>query len=528
MPQRRTTPTRRELLTGLLAGCGVTALLAACGSGGSTGGTTSSASAAAGSATTAAASNTATTSAASSAATTSSASASASASAPAVPTPSSKSTVKAGIPVVNYLCVFASGKEFDSYVTVFNQFNQEHDKVQVQVLPSTGSFTTTRQKILVAHAGGTTAGDFYENGWGPFTDMADEGVITDLSPLIQTAKFDLGAFIPNVIQAWQYQGKQWAIPPFVAADALGYNLDLFDAAGIKYPPVDPTDTAWTMQSFLDIAQKLTKTGTQWGYGGGNSGAPTSFNAFGCTDGTFFGQQPWDDNQQKCLMDTNEFRQAMQFFYDLGASKYHVIPTSDESKGFPKGLDTSLETGVIGMQPIVGLINKAKVKNRLALASSPYSGPAPNQSGRFFADGLHIDNSSKVKGETLSVIQWLMTPDPNAAYALGLGQPVSSLKAGNPKMAEVYQNETGVDPKAFTLQAQYSHNSGNGMLKYGNYGKVATLVNPIFADFNAGKIDVNNYTTQATQLINQNLTQKTASIQLKLAANLNGPRRAPWV
>jgi multiple sugar transport system substrate-binding protein len=521
------TSTRRALLTGLLAGCGVTALLAACGSGG-TASVTSSATATSGGAASSATSSAASSAASTAATTTSSASAAAASSAPAVPTPSSKSTVKSGLPVVNYLCVFASGKEYDSYVTVFNQFNQEHDKLQVNVLPSTGSFTTTRQKILVAHASGTTPGDFYENGWGPFTDMADEGVITDLSPLIQTAKFDLSVFIPNVIQAWQYQGKQWAIPPFVAADALGYNMDLFDASGIKYPPTDPTDTAWTMASFLDTAQKLTKTGTQWGYGGGNSGAPTSFNAFGCTDGTFFGQQPWDDSQQKCLMDTSEFKQAMQYFYDLGATKYHVIPTSDESKGFPKGLDTNLETGVIGMQPIVGLINKAKVKNRLALATLPYTGPAPNQSGRFFADGLHIDNSSKVKGETLSVIQWLMTPDPNAGYALGLGQPVSSLKAGNPKMAQVYQTETGVDPKAFTLQAQYSHNSGNGMLKYGNYGKVGTLVNPIFADFLAGKIDVNTYTTQATQFIDQNLTQKTTSIELKLAANPYAPRRAPWL
>ena len=68
-----------------------------------------------------------------------------------------------------------------------------------------------------------------------------------------------------------------------------------------------------------------------------------------------------------------------------------------------------------------------------------------------------------------------------------------------------------------------------MLKYGNYGKVATLVNPIFADFNAGKIDVNTYTTQATQFINQNLTQKTtAGIELKLAANPSAPRRAPWL
>jgi len=32
-------------------------------------------------------------------------------------------------------------------VTLFNQFNQQNDKIQVEVLPGTNSFVTTRDKV---------------------------------------------------------------------------------------------------------------------------------------------------------------------------------------------------------------------------------------------------------------------------------------------------------------------------------------------------------------------------------------------
>ena len=47
----------------------------------------------------------------------------------------------------------------------------------------------------------------------------------------------------------------------ISADAMAYNLDLFEAAGVKAPPQDPDDRSWTMEAFLDYARKLTK-GTQ--------------------------------------------------------------------------------------------------------------------------------------------------------------------------------------------------------------------------------------------------------------------------
>ncbi len=506
---------RRQLLAGMLGACGASALLAACGSSGSTAATASAS--AAGAASTSAAAGSATSVStsvvASSTAAASTARAATSASAKPLPTPSSRSVLKAGLTKVEYLCVFSSGTSYDEYVTLFNQFNQQNDKIQVEVLPGTNSFVTTREKVLVAHAAGGDAGDFYENGWGPFTDMADEQVIADLSTIIAADKFDTTIFIPNVLQAWQYNGKQWAIPPFVAADAIGYNMDLFDAAGLKYPPTDPTDTSWTMETFLDTATKLTRTGTQWGYGGGI----TCYNQAGVTAGTFFGEQPWDDTQKKSLMDTDTFKKGLQYFYDLTDKKYHVQPNADESKGFPTGLDSNLESGKIGLTVICGRLNKAKIKNRLALGTSPYSGPAPNQSGRFFADGLHIDNNSKVKSETFEVFKWLMTPNPNAAYALALGQSVSSLKAGNPAMSKAYQDATGLDPKAFNLQAQYSHNSGNGLLKYANWAKVLSQINPLYADFNSGKIDVNTYANQAAIFINKGILTPTAGVELHLAS-----------
>jgi hypothetical protein len=84
------------------------------------------------------------------------------------------------------------------------------------------------------------------------------------------------------------------------------------------------------------------------------------------------------------------------------------------------------------------------------------------------------------------------------------------------MSQAYQDATGLDPKAFNLQAQYSHNSGNGLLKYANWAKVLSQITPLYTDFNNGKIDVDNYSTQATDLINKGLLPAGASIELQMA------------
>lgn len=66
-----------------------------------------------------------------------------------------------------------------------------------------------------------------------------------------------------------YKGNQYGVPFLFVAVQLFYNKDLFDEAGIPYPPSskdDPNFADWTWEKFVEVAQALTDPEKdQWGY-----------------------------------------------------------------------------------------------------------------------------------------------------------------------------------------------------------------------------------------------------------------------
>jgi len=160
----------------------------------------------------------------------------------------------------------------------------------VEVRPGPGSYGKQREQILLEHTAGTPT-ELYENGWGVWTDMVDGGVLQDLTPYLKRDKIDpMALFLPKLVEAWMYNGKLYALPMAVSADVVGYNKEMFDAAGVKHLPVNVDDKSWTMEAFLDAARKMTRPPDQFGFSGGLN----RYNALGVTTGTYFGQPPWDD------------------------------------------------------------------------------------------------------------------------------------------------------------------------------------------------------------------------------------------
>ena len=84
------------------------------------------------------------------------------------------------------------------------------------------------------------------------------------------------------------RAKILGMPITMSVDAMAYNVDLFEANGINPLPVDLDDTDWNMETFLDLATKLTNDDrTQFGHGGGI----TCSNGGGIGTGTFWGAGP---------------------------------------------------------------------------------------------------------------------------------------------------------------------------------------------------------------------------------------------
>src|SRR5690606_26936934 len=63
-------------------------------------------------------------------------------------------------------------------------------------------------------------------------------------------------FIPSSASVMQIDGSIYGVSSCTVSPVLYYNKDLFDEAGMPYPPSNP-DEAWTWEEFADVAEKLT-------------------------------------------------------------------------------------------------------------------------------------------------------------------------------------------------------------------------------------------------------------------------------
>jgi multiple sugar transport system substrate-binding protein len=231
-----------------------------------------------------------------------------------------------------------------------------------------------KPQLVTRHAAGDPY-SFVENDWGTWTDLAEAGAIIELSPFYKKDKIDpVQTFIPRSVEVMSLDGKIYGLPVSVSADALAYNLDLFDAAGVKYPPVNPDDKSWTMEAFLEVAQKLTNPPQSWGF----SGALNCFNVGGVTDGTYFGMPAWDDSKKKALMDTPEFRRGLQYFLDL-LHRYKVQPTAEEQAGLTASLPRGTHLFLTGKIAMAGFVCSGASSRRPSDGRWPPSRtPAPGR------------------------------------------------------------------------------------------------------------------------------------------------------
>jgi multiple sugar transport system substrate-binding protein len=92
--------------------------------------------------------------------------------------------------------------------------------------------------------------------------LAEKGVYKELMPLIDadpTYRDEvLSDFYQSHIDMYTWKGKLYVLPEQNAAVVCYYNKDMFDEAGVEYPPTDWQQSSWNWETFMDACQKLTK------------------------------------------------------------------------------------------------------------------------------------------------------------------------------------------------------------------------------------------------------------------------------
>ncbi len=98
--------------------------------------------------------------------------------------------------------------------------------------------------------------------WGStgYVEYALRGMCIYMDDYIKAAstELELDDIPKSALDGVTVNGKLIGLPLYILGTYTFYNQDLFDAAGIEYPPSDWDDTSWTWDKMLDVAGKLTK------------------------------------------------------------------------------------------------------------------------------------------------------------------------------------------------------------------------------------------------------------------------------
>ncbi len=204
--------------------------------------------------------------------------------------------------------------------TIVDAFEKENPGITVDVktLPY-ADYGTALQTDLAAG----TAADVFDIEYANYAQYQANGV---LAPLTVS---NPDAYRQTLLEAYQTDGTQYALPSSFSDVVLYYNKDLFDAAGLSYPTSD-----WTWSDEKAAAEKLTdQAAGVWG-----DHQPVSFYEYYKTlaqnGGKFL-----DDSGTKVAFNTPEGIEAAKWLVEKSGT---VMPTIEQGQGTPD-FDTKLFT-----------------------------------------------------------------------------------------------------------------------------------------------------------------------------------------
>lgn len=139
----------------------------------------------------------------------------------------------------------------------FNEGIGKEKGIELEFL--TVQYNEASQKFTTLVAGGMTPDIVGPIGISGVAKFMDEWL--DLNPYLKKSSIDLSAFDPALVKAHEYtlEGKkvQVGLPIGFYPSVLFYNEDIFDRAGVDYPPTAWGTPDWTYEKLIEIARKLT-------------------------------------------------------------------------------------------------------------------------------------------------------------------------------------------------------------------------------------------------------------------------------
>jgi multiple sugar transport system substrate-binding protein len=141
--------------------------------------------------------------------------------------------------------------ERDAYQQLVDAFHEKHDDIHIEMthIPSDSDY---RSRLITDFAAGTAPYISLMN-YRRIPSFAAQDLLEPIGPYLNDS--DLISpedFYPATIQAFTWQGELLCLPQNISSLVVYYTADLFDAAGVDYPP-----DKWGWDEFVETAKALT-------------------------------------------------------------------------------------------------------------------------------------------------------------------------------------------------------------------------------------------------------------------------------
>lgn len=220
--------------------------------------------------------------------------------------------------------------EFDA------MFTESHPEFNINITYNTWE---DHNNVVPAWAAAGTLPDIIYVHGSRVAPWAAEGIISDIQDFVDPdTEFDVEGIWEESLRLYRVDGRLHGIPYDHGPVILGYNKDMFDAAGMDYP-----SETWTMDDLREAAIALSNPDElQWGWSG-------EF-GFGNENGVAY-LGPWGGsamNQEEDTMtlDTDEVRAATAFWMGL-IHEDGAAPSAIEAESMG-GLGNTLQNGLSAM------------------------------------------------------------------------------------------------------------------------------------------------------------------------------------
>lgn len=140
----------------------------------------------------------------------------------------------------------------DSLIALTDAYNAGQDRVRVILQNQTGYNETIDQFIQSSPSSRPVLVQFPEYTLQSF---AQSGTLVPIEACIESSGYDTGEFIPRALEAYTWQGIQWAMPFNVSNPILYYLKPKFEAAGL-----DPEQTPITLEELRATSQQIVDSG----------------------------------------------------------------------------------------------------------------------------------------------------------------------------------------------------------------------------------------------------------------------------